>query len=99
LGAPEHAPGGRDHSWERDWKLMTGWKRWIVLTGADHQSFTDLPLLAAALGVEPPGGVLPPARGAELTRTYVAAFLDHHLKGSRQPLLDGASPRFPEAEH
>ncbi|MEV4099315.1 hypothetical protein AB0J42_03575 [Nonomuraea sp. NPDC049649] len=42
---------------------------------------------------------LSPARASGLTRTYVAAFLDHHLKGSRQPLPDEPSARFPEAEH
>ncbi|MFI6992698.1 alpha/beta hydrolase family protein [Nonomuraea wenchangensis] len=96
LGSPQHVPGGRDTSWERDWKLLTGWKRWLVLSGAEHQSFTDGPLLSGALGVTPPSGVLPAARAAELTRSYVAAFLDQHLKGERQPLLDKPSARHPE---
>ncbi|GGS98342.1 esterase [Planobispora rosea] len=97
LGSPQHVPGGRDPSWDRDWKLLTGWKRWIVLTGAEHQSFTDGPLLAGVLGVKPPYGVLDAARAAELTRTYVAAFLDQHLKARRQPILQGPSSRHPEA--
>ncbi|MFF3444996.1 alpha/beta hydrolase family protein [Streptosporangium sp. NPDC002721] len=96
LGSPQHVPGGRDNSWDRDWKLLTGWKRWIVLTGADHQSFTDLPLMMGTLGIAPPAGALPAARSAELTRTYVAAFLDRHLRSRRQPLLDGPSSRHPE---
>ncbi|MFG1946218.1 alpha/beta hydrolase family protein [Nonomuraea sp. NPDC048826] len=99
IGSPEHAPGGRDTTWDRDWKLLTGWKRWIVLKGADHQSFTDIPVLAGALGIEPADARLTPARAAELTRTYVAAFLDLHLKGRRQPVLDGPSARHPEVEH
>ncbi|TYB57884.1 alpha/beta hydrolase [Nonomuraea sp. PA05] len=97
LGTPQHVPGGRDLSWERDWKLLTGWKRWIVLTGAEHQSFTDGPLLQGALGVTPASGTLSAGRAAELTRTYVAAFLDLHMKGRRQPILDEPSPRHPEA--
>ncbi|WP_436760511.1 alpha/beta hydrolase family protein [Streptosporangium sp. V21-05] len=97
LGSREHVPGGRDTSWDRDWKLLTGWKRWLVLTDAEHQSFTDIPLLADVLGIEPLPGMLPAARGAELTRTYVAAFLDRHLKSRPQPLLEGPSPRYPEA--
>ncbi|MFI9597454.1 alpha/beta hydrolase family protein [Nonomuraea sp. NPDC052265] len=96
LGSPQHVPGGRDSSWERDWKLLTGWKRWLVLSGAEHQSFTDGPLMAGALGIRPAYGVLPAARAAELTRTYVAAFLDLHLKSKRQPLLDEPSSRYPE---
>ncbi|MEU8384089.1 alpha/beta hydrolase [Streptosporangium sp. NPDC048865] len=96
IGAPQHLPGGRDTSWDRDWKLLTGWKRWIVMTGADHQSFTDLPLLMGALGMRAAPGALPAARSAELTRAYVAAFLDRHLKSRRQPLLEGPSSRSPE---
>ncbi|MGW4957369.1 alpha/beta hydrolase family protein [Nonomuraea sp. NPDC004186] len=98
IGSPQHVPGGRDNSWERDWKLLTGWKRWIVLSGADHQSFTDLPLLSGALGIKPSYGILPAARAAELTRTYVAAFLDQHLKSQRQPLLEKPSARYPEVK-
>jgi predicted dienelactone hydrolase len=96
MGSPQHASGGRDNSWDRDWRLLTGWKRWLVLTGADHQSFTDLPLLAGALGIRPLSGALPAPRSAELVRTYVAAFLDQHLKSRRQPLLDEPSSRYPE---
>jgi hypothetical protein len=33
-------------TWERDWPLLTGWKRWLVVAGAVHASFTDLALLA-----------------------------------------------------
>ncbi|WP_101790891.1 alpha/beta hydrolase family protein [Nonomuraea indica] len=96
MGSPRHVPGGRDNSWSRDWKLLTGWKRWLVLSGADHQSFTDGPLLAGALGIKPAYGLLPAARSAELTRTYVTAFLDQHLKSQRQPLLNEPSSRYPE---
>ncbi|MFI6502946.1 hypothetical protein [Nonomuraea typhae] len=85
-------------TWDRDWKLLTGWKRWIVLSGTEHQSFTDTPLLADALGITPAAGALPAARAAELTRTYAAAFLDQHLKSQRQPLLDKPSSRYPEAK-
>ncbi|MEU9830085.1 alpha/beta hydrolase [Streptosporangium sp. NPDC048047] len=97
MGSPQHVPGGRDASWDRDWKRLTGWKRWLVLSGSEHGSFTDSPLLEDALGIRNPPGVLPAARSAELVRSYVAAFLDRHLKSRRQPLLDGPSPRFPEA--
>ncbi|WP_433512662.1 alpha/beta hydrolase family protein [Nonomuraea sp. CA-143628] len=98
LGSAQHVSGGPAPTWDRDWKLLTGWKRWIVLTGAEHQSFTDTPLLSDALGIKPLPGILPATRAAELTRTYVAAFLDQHLKGRRQPLLDGPSSRYPEAK-
>ncbi|MEV4179442.1 alpha/beta hydrolase [Nonomuraea sp. NPDC049709] len=98
LGSARHVSAGPAPTWDRDWKLLTGWKRWIVLSGAEHQSFTDTPLLADALGIKPLPGVLPAPRAAELTRTYVAAFLDQHLKSRRQPLLDKPSARHPEAK-
>ncbi|MEU7853418.1 alpha/beta hydrolase [Nonomuraea sp. NPDC049141] len=98
LGSAPHVSGGSDNSWDRDWKLLTGWKRWLVLTGAEHQSFTDGPLLSGILGIKPLPDVLGAARGAELTRTYVAAFLDQHLKSQRQPLLDKPSSRYPEVK-
>ncbi len=98
IGSPEHAPGGRDPSWDRDWTLLTGWKRWLVVTGADHQSFTDLPQLQGALGLRPPPGAPSAARLAEITRTYVAAFLDEHLRSRPQPLWKGPSARYPEVK-
>ncbi|WP_113698504.1 alpha/beta hydrolase family protein [Nonomuraea lactucae] len=98
IGSEQHVPGGGDASWDRDWKLLTGWKRWIAVTGTDHQAFTDIPLVGPSLGIEPVHGVLPAERGAEIARTYVAAFLDRHLKSQRQPILDKPSSRYPEAK-
>lgn len=100
MGTERHTPGSRyDNSWDRDWKLLTGgWKRWLVLSGTEHLSFTDSPLLAGSLGIKLTYGVMPAARSAELTRTYVAAFLDQHLKSQRRPLLDKPSPQYPEVK-
>ncbi|WP_283134993.1 alpha/beta hydrolase family protein [Rhizohabitans arisaemae] len=97
IGSELHVPG-HDASWDRDWKLLTGWKRWVVVKDTVHQAFTDLPLLGPFLGVAPEPGVLPAERGAEIARAYVAAFLDEHLKGGRQPLLEEPSSRYPEVE-
>ncbi|WP_109528034.1 alpha/beta hydrolase family protein [Nocardia aurea] len=98
VGSEQHVPGGGDASWDRDWKLLTGWRRWIAVTDTDHQAFTDIPLVGPSLGIEPVHGVLPAERGAEIARTYVAAFLDRHLKSQRQPILDKPSSRYPEAK-
>jgi dienelactone hydrolase len=97
MGTQEHTPGGRDSSWDRDWKLLTGRKRWLVVAGSNHQSFTDVPLLAGPLGVPLPSD-LSTARSVEITRTYVRAFFDLHLHTERQPLLDKPSSRFPEVK-
>ncbi|WP_248965709.1 alpha/beta hydrolase family protein [Sphaerisporangium perillae] len=101
LGAQEnHSPGGRDTTWERDWKQLTGWKRWLVVAGAHHVSFTDIPLLLAdQLGIAPPPGLdLSGARSVEITRRYVQAFFDLHLRNKPQPLLDKPSARYPEVK-
>jgi hypothetical protein len=43
--------------WEHDWELMTGWKRWLVVAGAVHASFTDLALLADQIGIGIDAGI------------------------------------------
>ncbi len=82
-------------TWERDWARMTGWKRWLVVAGAVHASFTDLALLAEQTGIDTGAG-LSGARSLGITRAYVRAFFDQHLRGSPQALLDQPSPRYPE---
>ena len=82
-------------TWERDWKLLTGWKRWLVVAGAVHASFTDLALLADQIGLDIGAG-LSGARSLDITRAYVRAFFDQHLRGRPQALLDQPSPRYPE---
>jgi dienelactone hydrolase len=96
-------PGTRDWklrrgaviTWERDWELLTGWKRWLVVAGAVHASFTDLALLADQAGIDTGAG-LSGARSLDITRAYVRAFFDQHLRGRPQALLDQPSPRYPE---
>lgn len=86
LGAGDaHEPGGKDVTWGRDWARMTGWKRWLTVRGGDHSSFTDYPLLTKQS-----------ARELEITRAYVTAFMDRHLRERDQRLLDGPSAAFPE---
>jgi hypothetical protein len=82
-------------TWERDWKLLTGWKRWLVVAGAEHASFTDLALLADQIGIDIGAGISG-ARSLDITRAYVRAFFDLHLRGEPQALLDQPSPRYPE---
>ncbi|MFD0884576.1 alpha/beta hydrolase family protein [Streptosporangium algeriense] len=96
LGATKvHEPGGDDFTWARDWKRMTGWKRWLTFDGGDHGSFTDYPALLKQAGLDL-GTPLSGARAVRLTRAYVGAFFDLHLGKRPQPLLDGPSRRFPE---
>ncbi|MBB2914737.1 putative dienelactone hydrolase [Streptosporangium becharense] len=96
LGAGRiHKPGGLDDTWDRDWRRMTGWKRWLTVEGADHGSFSDYPMLTEQLGVDV-NGRFSGARGVEITNRYVNAFFDLHLRKRSRPLLDGPSRRYPE---
>ncbi|GAB3144930.1 lipase [Micromonospora sonneratiae] len=85
-----------DVSWVRDWPGLAGWKRWLTVTGTGHMSFTDRPVLGAQLGLDP--GPIPADRQLLITREYVTAFLDRHLRGQPRPLLDGVSPAYPEVQ-
>ncbi|MDR0346731.1 MAG: alpha/beta hydrolase [Nocardiopsaceae bacterium] len=82
-------------TWERDWRLLTGWKRWLLVAGAVHASFTDLALLADQSGIDNGAG-LPGARSLDITRAYVQAFFDQQLRGKPQTLLDQPSRHYPE---
>jgi hypothetical protein len=69
---------------------LTGFLRfWMA-----RQSF-DLSLLADQLGIDL-GADLSGTRGMQITRTYVRAFFDQHLRNRRQPLLYAPSPAYPE---
>jgi dienelactone hydrolase len=95
--AGQYTPGsgGAARSWETTWAQLTGWKRWILVDGAVHQSFGDLALLTDEFGL-PNGATTPGVRGLEITRDYTRAFLDLHLRHRPQPVLDGPSAAYPE---
>lgn len=84
-----------DATLNRDWRRLTGWKRWFKVTGAVHASFADYDLLTQQLGLDF-GSKLAGTRSAEIIRPYVAAFFDRHLRDRPRPLLDRPSPRYPE---
>ncbi len=86
---------GPASTWERDWKRLTGWRRWLLVAGAVHASFTDLALLADQIGIDTGAG-LPGSRSLDITRAYVRAFFDQHLRSRPQALLDQPSSRYPE---
>ncbi|WP_327358571.1 alpha/beta hydrolase family protein [Streptomyces sp. NBC_01304] len=90
-----HSPGSVD-DWDGDWARLDGWKRWLTVTGSGHYTFTDLPVLAGQLGMTDPKVPLPGDRSGQITRDYVGAFFDQHLRGIPQPLLDGPTPGNPE---
>ncbi len=88
------APGPYD-DWETDWAHLTGWKRWIMVSGTVHNSFTDLGVLAAQLGIDL-GASIDADRALAITRAYVSAFFDQNLRCKPQPLMAAPSPAYPE---
>ncbi|MFC4081056.1 alpha/beta hydrolase family protein [Amycolatopsis samaneae] len=93
LGEQNSVPGGAI-GWDPNWRELTGWKRWLTVTGMGHESFSDVALLSEQLGRVPQP--LPSARATRIVRDYVAAFLDLHLRGEPQPLLNGPDEDYPE---
>ncbi|WP_405834168.1 MULTISPECIES: alpha/beta hydrolase family protein [unclassified Streptomyces] len=94
LGNPGRVPGNTETSWDETWTELTGWKRWLTVDDTDHLSFTDLAPLAKQVGM--PLQRLDGDRVDTVTRTYVTAFVETHLRGRSTPLLDGPTARFPE---
>ncbi|WP_432080894.1 alpha/beta hydrolase family protein [Streptomyces sp. WAC 04229] len=93
-----HSPDSTGTDWAATWNRLHGWKRWLTVTGAEHFSFTDLPWLAGRLGLADPAVPLSYERGWCITRDYVGAFFDLHLRGVPQPLLHGSTGSRPEVE-
>lgn len=94
LGTDEHRPGGPDKTWDLAWPTLGGWKRWLTVTGSEHFTFSDSPAIEEHFGLPQPP--LPARRATDITRTYVAAFFDEHLRGIPQPLLAGPTAGNPE---
>ena len=72
----------------------------VGISGARHNNFTDMPLLALIQPALLPqmGGIasIDALRGQRVISDYLLAFFDTYLKGEPAPLLDGASADYPE---
>ncbi|MFE9629833.1 alpha/beta hydrolase family protein [Streptomyces sp. NPDC006463] len=95
LGTQNRGPGG-NQNWDLQWPKLDGWKRWITFADSGHFTFSDFPVFGDQLGLPDPQAPLSGARSVELTRRYVGAFFDQHLRGVPQPVLDGPSANAPE---
>jgi pimeloyl-ACP methyl ester carboxylesterase len=93
-----------DASWNATWPQLHGWKIELMLHGAQHATFSDLPLLAEILGLD---RILPPeaklllgsidgARALDILSKYLIAFFEFVQKGISSPLLQGPDKRYPE---
>lgn len=97
LGTTRHRPGGYDESWDAAWERLRGPRYWFTIDDTGHLSFTDTAVLANQMGLTDPHAPMSGTRATAITRAYVGAFLDRHLRGAGSSLLDGPSERFPEA--
>ncbi|MFD8207031.1 hypothetical protein ACFV2S_11585 [Streptomyces sp. NPDC059695] len=66
-----------------------------MVAGAKHPSFTDLGLLADQLGL-PLGASTSGLRTMEITRTYLRAFFDEHVRDVRGTPFDRLHAEHPE---
>jgi pimeloyl-ACP methyl ester carboxylesterase len=94
LGSPPHARPSVDPSWEPTWAHLGGWRRWLSVSQINHDSASDVAVVGEWLGVQIQP--LPGKQVLEIVRSYVAAFLDQHLRHRHRSLLDRPSRRFPD---
>ena len=93
-----------DASWKAVWQRLRGWKLELMVHGAQHATFSDLPLLTKVLGLDkvlPPEaelllGTLDGARALKIISAYLVAFLDFVHSGKASPLLQGPDEKYPE---
>jgi predicted dienelactone hydrolase len=75
----------------------------LAIAGTRHFNFSDLPYRQVPL-IEPLfvlagyEGTIRPGRGLQIVNAYLVAFFDQYLKGTRQDLLQGPNPAYPEVK-
>ncbi len=70
----------------------------VKLHGSTHMNFEDAPLVLPITRIMGMAGSISPTRMMRAVSEYVLAFFDKYLNGMAAPLLDGASPLYPEVE-
>jgi dienelactone hydrolase len=68
----------------------------VYVNGAEHEDFTDQPLLSPLRSVAQRGS-LPAWKIQQIVRAYVLAFLDETIRGQNPPILRAHARAFPEA--
>ncbi|MFD5704011.1 alpha/beta hydrolase family protein [Streptomyces lasiicapitis] len=96
LGTKATASPDGPYNWAESWPGLKGWKRWLTVAGSGHFTFTDAPVVFGQLGVDDPEAPITGTRAEQITRAYIGAFFERHLRGVGQPLLDGPTPAHPE---
>ena len=101
------ARNGPNEDQDREWKRLSGWKLELQLEEAVHETFSDLPLLAEAIGLrkrlgrkgDELLGRVDGLRALEIMVAYVTTFVEYILTGKNSSLLsDHGTERFPEVK-
>ncbi|CAJ2512928.1 Uu.00g010470.m01.CDS01 [Anthostomella pinea] len=102
LGGDEHGFNGTaDPTWAPFGAAQTGWWRWLVVHGAQHLDFSDIPLWIDLLDLRnktttPQLGGIGGLRVMEITRVFVRALFGL-VRGETEVVFEGRGP-FPEVE-
>lgn len=103
MGVPDHNLA-LDSTWISFWKMLRGWKRAMVLEGAQHFTYTDYPALVGVLdlgSISTPEdiaaviGTIDPMRANGILRVYIRSFFDFVLGGGSDEIFE-ADPQYPE---
>ena len=100
----ENKTRATDPSWKAIWPKLSEWRAEFEVKGAAHYSFSDLPLVTAALGLQallPEGvgevlGTVEGHRMQNITVAYITAFLEKVLKSGSDKGFKQASLEYPE---
>lgn len=79
-------------------EISTGPSWYLTANDLHHLNWTDLPLWSPLFRWTGLAGPIAPVRSAALVSSWSLAFFDRTLKGEAAPLLDGASPAWPEVQ-
>lgn len=93
-GGDDHGSPGQDKTWDKAWKKLDGWKRWITVTGTTHSSMTDFGPLGEQAGLNQDD--LDGFRSNDISRALVTGFVNTHLRDEEPPVLEGPNPQWPE---
>lgn len=92
-------------TWQSFWDNQCGWKRELHLANAEHEIFSDLPVVIELLGLrdsplgkalEETVGTINGLRANEIQRAYITAFFNFSLRGKDVALLNGPDPEYAE---
>ncbi|GAA2139635.1 alpha/beta hydrolase family protein [Glycomyces algeriensis] len=85
-GGDDHGAPGQDDTWDKAWKKLDDWKRWITVSGTTHSSMTDFGPLGEQAGMNQDD--LDGNRSNEIARALVTGFVDTHLRDEPAAVLD-----------